>query len=505
MEFKETLKKLRKQKCLTQAALGDILHVSRSAVAKWEAGLGLPNEETIQDICAFFDISREELVPTSSPELLTAKNAQIHKGRITQFILLGLIVILVVIIMWTIFDYYTWIKKTQEPSSESQPLETDVYDGIDIENYETDKLKIESSNVSVNTLRFPDDNSNYVYNNEKGWYYLTLEETNCLEIDVTMDEILYRYYEALVLSEVYKNVESFVTVCLTNYTCIEVSRNQVICNSQKEASQVFVTIKLDLSKLDLLENQNYEISVSSIAIQYLDIQKKANEITYGIETKTIEIKKDYATNFIRIFPVKNLFIPLNIVFGNVEIISLEVRRGENLGELLDRNGSSSGSLLERIVLNYLEKYKIIIDTLDSPTLSLEYEKNYHHYFYERQDCIELAKEVFEATNIYVIIPNMVDAFANVEMFVSGVMSEANVFKEHYYLGEEVEIDRVEINGTAYSNFGIQVYTNDNDAVEITDDGMVVKLKMKQKKEVQISLKLTLGIVNLSYNFTIKIA
>ena len=55
------------------------------------------------------------------------------------------------------------------------------------------------------------------------------------------------------------------------------------------------------------------------------------------------------------------------------------------------------------------------------------------------------------------------------------------------------------------HFGIQVYTNDNDAVKITDDGMVVKLKMKQKKEVQISLKLTLGIVNLSYNFTVKIA
>ena len=94
---------------------------------------------------------------------------------------------------------------------------------------------------------------------------------------------------------------------------------------------------------------------------YLDIQKKANEITYGIDTKTIEIKKDYATNFMRIFPVKNLFIPLNIVFGNVKIISLEVRRGENLGELLDRNGSSSGSLLERIVLNYLEKYKRTVD------------------------------------------------------------------------------------------------------------------------------------------------
>ena len=47
MEFKENLKQLRIQKGLTQAQLAEKLFVSRSTVAKWENGLGLPNSESM--------------------------------------------------------------------------------------------------------------------------------------------------------------------------------------------------------------------------------------------------------------------------------------------------------------------------------------------------------------------------------------------------------------------------------------------------------------------------
>ena len=49
--FAEKLKELRKNYNLTQQELGDILCVSRSAVAKWEQGKGVPSKQTIKDIC----------------------------------------------------------------------------------------------------------------------------------------------------------------------------------------------------------------------------------------------------------------------------------------------------------------------------------------------------------------------------------------------------------------------------------------------------------------------
>ena len=47
MEFKDRLKKLRKEKAISQQELANAIYVSRSAVAKWENGLGLPNPESM--------------------------------------------------------------------------------------------------------------------------------------------------------------------------------------------------------------------------------------------------------------------------------------------------------------------------------------------------------------------------------------------------------------------------------------------------------------------------
>jgi transcriptional regulator with XRE-family HTH domain len=48
MELKDKIKNLRKEKGLTQAQLADALFVSRSTVAKWENGLGLPGPDSIK-------------------------------------------------------------------------------------------------------------------------------------------------------------------------------------------------------------------------------------------------------------------------------------------------------------------------------------------------------------------------------------------------------------------------------------------------------------------------
>lgn len=62
MEFNEKLQELRKRKGLTQEELADALHVSRTAVSKWESGRGLPNIDSLKDISKHFSVSLDELL-----------------------------------------------------------------------------------------------------------------------------------------------------------------------------------------------------------------------------------------------------------------------------------------------------------------------------------------------------------------------------------------------------------------------------------------------------------
>lgn len=69
MEFHEKLQFLRKQKNLTQEDLAGILHVSRTAVSKWESGRGYPNIDSLKAIARFYGVTVDDLL--SGEELLT--------------------------------------------------------------------------------------------------------------------------------------------------------------------------------------------------------------------------------------------------------------------------------------------------------------------------------------------------------------------------------------------------------------------------------------------------
>ena len=78
MEFKENLKKLRTEKGLTQAQLAEKLFVSRSTVAKWENGLGLPNPDSMAALEELFSITPQEIA-TKEPEIvIVAKNRKLR-------------------------------------------------------------------------------------------------------------------------------------------------------------------------------------------------------------------------------------------------------------------------------------------------------------------------------------------------------------------------------------------------------------------------------------------
>lgn len=98
MQFNEKLKKLRNDKGLTQAELADKVFVSRSAVAKWESGLGLPSDESLTTLAEFFGVEKGELL--SDPEtasVIINQNHTLSKQKLWIIALVALSFILIIV------------------------------------------------------------------------------------------------------------------------------------------------------------------------------------------------------------------------------------------------------------------------------------------------------------------------------------------------------------------------------------------------------------------------
>ena len=82
MEFYDKLKELRAAKGVSQNKLAADIHISRSAVAKWENGLGLPNDESLKLLSEYFGISIDELLPDKpTAETIVSKNKTIDQQK----------------------------------------------------------------------------------------------------------------------------------------------------------------------------------------------------------------------------------------------------------------------------------------------------------------------------------------------------------------------------------------------------------------------------------------
>ena len=62
MEFHEKLQELRKRRGLTQEELAQALHVSRTAISKWEQGRGYPSIDSLKEISGYFSVTIDELL-----------------------------------------------------------------------------------------------------------------------------------------------------------------------------------------------------------------------------------------------------------------------------------------------------------------------------------------------------------------------------------------------------------------------------------------------------------
>ena len=93
-EFGQILKELRLEKNLSQEALGKILNVSRSSVARYENGLGLPPSDIVKSLCTYFNVDKDYLFPKENvEEIIVTKNKKIKFQKILLICSLCLITI----------------------------------------------------------------------------------------------------------------------------------------------------------------------------------------------------------------------------------------------------------------------------------------------------------------------------------------------------------------------------------------------------------------------------
>ena len=105
MEFKDKLKKLRAEAGLSQEALGDAVHISRSAIAKYENGNGKPSADTLRALAMYFGVSESGLKGDEeiAIEAKAAKKKKVIKWSLISFgILAGASLITVLILLLTI-------------------------------------------------------------------------------------------------------------------------------------------------------------------------------------------------------------------------------------------------------------------------------------------------------------------------------------------------------------------------------------------------------------------
>ena len=130
--FKDEIKELRLSNHLTQEQFAEKIFVSRSAVAKWEQGRGIPKYDTIKDIATTFDIAIDDLYKQDEVHEVINVIEKDNKKKI--IVLLSIISILLACLITSLS--FSLSKKEFKPYSEYNAfINEDVLDDLSLINF----------------------------------------------------------------------------------------------------------------------------------------------------------------------------------------------------------------------------------------------------------------------------------------------------------------------------------------------------------------------------------
>lgn len=147
MEFCKKLKKLRIEKGISQQQLADMIFVSRSAVAKWENGLGLPSKESYDALASFFEVSKDFLITEEAEQIIINKNKKIIK--LFGTLCAGVVALVSILIIYVLFHpvHYNMTATCDE-------IEIQIWDKGQMSFESTDEDMIENLIDSINATTF---------------------------------------------------------------------------------------------------------------------------------------------------------------------------------------------------------------------------------------------------------------------------------------------------------------------------------------------------------------
>jgi transcriptional regulator with XRE-family HTH domain len=148
MEFKDRIKTLREKRGLTQYQLADQLFVSRSTVAKWEQGRGLPAKDTLKELADFFCVSSEEIL--SRDELADQASQSSYRARFWKRF--GLIFLGAAIVLGGSWAGVAIAKKIEKDRAYESYQENGFYSPEYLASYHLENLLAPQSDASAPSL-----------------------------------------------------------------------------------------------------------------------------------------------------------------------------------------------------------------------------------------------------------------------------------------------------------------------------------------------------------------
>ncbi len=94
----QKLKEYRKQNNLTQQELADKIYVSRSAVAKWEQGRGIPGKDILTNLCYLLNCTKEDLLSEDEAVTIIENVEKSSKIKVVVLSIISVVVFIGIII-----------------------------------------------------------------------------------------------------------------------------------------------------------------------------------------------------------------------------------------------------------------------------------------------------------------------------------------------------------------------------------------------------------------------
>ena len=218
--FKDKLKELREKSNISQYQLADKIYVSRSAIAKWENGLGMPSSDSLDMLCSFFNVSKEDLLNENDANVVLT-NVEKKSKKIIRALIIFLSVALTLFFGTGIYAFVQI--KMEEPYqihqnkyySEKYLAEYEL-DGLPmIDNSEHYMFGINNSFTAfIDSYEIFDNYANYVYNKLKHSIYISYLSTSyCINGTYSLDS---RYL--ITTEKISDHIEGIVNNKPTTYT-----------------------------------------------------------------------------------------------------------------------------------------------------------------------------------------------------------------------------------------------------------------------------------------------